>query len=364
EGSDEGTSKPERDLESWLPVTGSRKGKWWYATFHNVTAMVGAGVLGLPFAMSQLGWFPGIFLLVFSWLITLYTLWQLVQLHEEVPGKRFDRYHQLGQHALGNTLGYWIVAPQQAMVQASSDIVYMVTGGKSLHKSLELAMPHGMSLTKSHCILIFAAIQLVLSQLPNFNSLSCISFLAAFMSFWCVPKLYPGGRHHYSFISFAASIIKGGHNHPSYGPRSPSESDQAFGVLNALGTIAFAYAGHSVVLEIQATIPSTPEKPSTKPMWHGVVGAYIIVILCYLSVAIAGYWAFGNLVQDDVLISLDKPDWLIAIANSMVFFHVVGSYQVFAMPIFDLIESSLVRRLNLAPGRILRIWSRSAYVCT
>lgn len=33
-----------------------RRAKWWYATFHNVTAMVGAGVLSLPYAMAHLGW--------------------------------------------------------------------------------------------------------------------------------------------------------------------------------------------------------------------------------------------------------------------------------------------------------------------
>ena len=43
-------------LDEWLPITSSRTAKWYYSAFHNVTAMVGAGVLGLPFAMSQLGW--------------------------------------------------------------------------------------------------------------------------------------------------------------------------------------------------------------------------------------------------------------------------------------------------------------------
>lgn len=47
----------QENLEKWLPISASRKAKWWYSTFHNVTAMVGAGVLGLPFALSQLGWY-------------------------------------------------------------------------------------------------------------------------------------------------------------------------------------------------------------------------------------------------------------------------------------------------------------------
>jgi len=46
----------EKDINDWLPITKSRNAKWWYSAFHNVTAVVGAGVLGFPYAMSELGW--------------------------------------------------------------------------------------------------------------------------------------------------------------------------------------------------------------------------------------------------------------------------------------------------------------------
>ncbi|KAI3952626.1 hypothetical protein MKX01_013588 [Papaver californicum] len=344
----------EEELNNWLPITANREAKWWYSTFHNVTAMVGAGVLGLPYAMSQLGWVPGILGITFSWLITLYTLWQLVELHEDVPGKRFDRYPELGEHAFGPKLGYWIVMPQQLAVQVATNIVYMVTGGKSLKKTWDLMIPHMANVRKTYFILIFAAVQLVLSQIPNFNSLKVISLLAAVMSF------------SYSAIACVTCIIFGLKNHhvstPSYGVRGKTTAGMIFDVFNAIGTIAFSFAGHSVVLEIQATIPSTPEKPSTKPMWKGVVVAYLIVALCYFPVAIAGFWAYGNAVEDDVLISLEHPPWLIALANFMVFLHVVGSWQVFAMPVFDMLEAYLVKNLNFTPGTPLRIIGRSGYV--
>jgi amino acid permease len=47
----------EQAIDDWLPITSSRNAKWWYSAFHNVTAMVGAGVLSLPYAMSELGWY-------------------------------------------------------------------------------------------------------------------------------------------------------------------------------------------------------------------------------------------------------------------------------------------------------------------
>lgn len=113
-----------------------------------------------------------------------------------------------------------------------------------------------------------------------------------------------------------------------YGYKASTTSGTVLDFFTALGDVAFAYAGHNVVLEIQATIPSTPEKPSKGPMWRGVIIAYIVVALCYFPVALVGYYVFGNNVEDNILISLEKPTWLIVAANFFVVIHVIGSYQV------------------------------------
>ncbi|CAI9757359.1 unnamed protein product [Fraxinus pennsylvanica] len=251
-------SPKEKDLNDWLPVTSSRNGKWWYSAFHNVTAMVGAGVLGLPYAMSELGWGAGAAIMILSWVITLYTLWQMIEMHEMVPSKG-------------------------------------------------------------------------------------ISLAAAIMSF------------SYSTIAWVASARRGFQPEVSYAPSASTSTGRVFQFFSALGDVAFAFAGHNVVLEIQATIPSTPEKPSKKPMWKGVLIAYIVVAMCYIPVAFVGYATFGRNVEDNILISLEKPAWLIAAANLFVVIHVIGSYQVFAMPVFDMVESCLVRKMNFKPTRRLSL---------
>ncbi|KAJ0973092.1 hypothetical protein J5N97_021051 [Dioscorea zingiberensis] len=119
-----------------------------------------------------------------------------------------------------------------------------------------------------------------------------------------------------------------------------------------------------LLLEIQATIPSTPENPSKKPMWKGVVVAYIIVPLCYFSVTWIGYRAFGNSVNDNILISLEKPVWLIAAANMTVVIHVIGSYLIYAMAVFDMMETVLVKKFRFPPGIMLRLIARSLFVGT
>ncbi|KAL5759196.1 hypothetical protein ACOSP7_017720 [Xanthoceras sorbifolium] len=74
------SSPPSKEVESrekWREGDPSRRAKWWYSTFHCVTAMIGAGVLSLPYAMAYLGWGPGTMVLVLSWCMTLNTMWQI-----------------------------------------------------------------------------------------------------------------------------------------------------------------------------------------------------------------------------------------------------------------------------------------------
>ncbi|WVZ95269.1 hypothetical protein U9M48_041056 [Paspalum notatum var. saurae] len=312
--------------------------------------MVGAGVLGLPYAMSELGWGAGIAVLILSWIITLYTLRQMVEMHEMVEGKRFDRYHELGQHAFGDRLGLWIVVPQQLVVEVGLGIVYMVTAGQSLQKFHDVVCRNCRHIRTSYFIMMFASVQFLLSQLPNFHSISSVSLVAAIMSL------------SYSTIAWVASLTKGREETVNYHLRGTTPADKVFDFFGALGSVAFAYAGHNVVLEIQATIPSAPEKPSKKPMWKGVVVAYIIVAVCYFPAALIGYWAFGNHVDGNILITLNNPRWLIAIANMMVVVHLIGSYQVYAMPVFDMIETVLVRKFWFRPSSRLRLISRTVYV--
>ncbi|OIS97887.1 PREDICTED: lysine histidine transporter-like 2 [Nicotiana attenuata] len=339
----------EKAIDEWLPITSDRNAKWWYSTMHNVTAMVGAGVLSLPYAMSQMGWGAGVMVMLLSWIITFYTIWQMVEMHEMIPGKRFDRYHELGQYAFGEKLGLWIVVPQQIIVEVSTCIIYMVTGGKSLKKFQEILFPNAKPIKLTYFIMIFSSFQFILSHLPNFNSISSVSFVAAILSMT------------YSAIAWTVSLKESGRE-VSYDPRSEKTSDNVFMFLSALGNVAFAYAGHNVVLEIQATIPSTEDEPSKKAMWKGVLTAYIIVSLCYLPVAFIGYWVFGNGVDDNILLTLHRPTWLIATANIFVVAHVIGSYQVYAMPVFDMIETYAVKSLKYKPSTILRVCVRTVFV--
>ncbi|KAL0900989.1 hypothetical protein Bca101_084950 [Brassica carinata] len=313
--------------------------------------MVGAGVLGLPYAMSELGWGPGVAVLILSWVITLYTLWQMIEMHEMFEGQRFDRYHELGQAAFGRKLGLYIIVPLQLLVETSACIIYMVTGGESLKKVHQLSVGDNKctKLRIRHFILIFASSQFVLSLLKNFNSISGVSLVAAVMSV------------SYSTIAWVASLARDAPESVDYGYKERTNS-VPLDLLGGLGEMAFAYAGHNVVLEIQATIPSTPENPSKRPMWKGAIVAYVIVAFCYFPVALLGFKTFGNNVEENILTSLQDPKALIILANLFVVVHILGSYQVYAMPVFDMIESVMIRKWHFRPTRVLRFSIRWTFV--
>lgn len=84
----------------------------------------------------------------------------------------------------------------------------------------------------------------------------------------------------YFTIAWTASLHKCKLGDVGYCSKSTTAAVSVFRVFTALGDIAFSYAGHNMVLEIQATIPSTLEKPSKGPMWKGVIFAHIVVAVC------------------------------------------------------------------------------------
>lgn len=351
------TQNNKLDAEYQLPVTADAKATWVHAAFHNITAMVGAGVLGLPSAMVYLGWPAGVVIMTLSWVATLYTLYQMCALHE-VKGRRFNRYHELGQYAMGPRAGLWTVIPCQLIVMIGLDIVYCVTAGKSM-QFLYQHTCHGWrehtctSFGLSAWIVVFAAIQMLLSTIPNFHKLSIISLAAAIMSIG------------YSTIAIGVAGHAGKQPGAEYNLNGYTRADGVFGIFNSLGTIAFAYGGHNVVMEIQATIPSkpTPSKPNPTlgPMMFGVTLAYLLVAYCYFGVAYTGYHAFGSMTGDQILYSLGHPIWVVCLASVMVIIHVCGSFQVYAMPVYDMIEYQLVKR-HIPNGFLTRLVYRTTYI--
>ncbi|CAI0459890.1 unnamed protein product [Linum tenue] len=175
---------------------------------------------------------------------------------------------------------------------------------------------------------VFGCIQLILSQVPNFHKLSWLSILAAVMSLT------------YSLIGLGLSIAKvaasGGEAIAT--SAMVSEAQRWWRIFQAIGNIAFAYAYST------DTLKSSPAE--NKAMKRASVVGISTTTIFYLLCGCVGYAAFGKHAPGDLLSGsgFDHPVWLLNVANVCVAIHLIGAYQVFAQPIFSLVESSCRQR--------------------
>lgn len=91
---------------------------------------------------------------------------------------------------------------------------------------------------------VFICVAVVISQLPNLNSIAGVSLVAATAAVG------------YCTMIWAVSVAKGRVSGVSYDvpDRATSDVDRTIAVLNGLGIIAFAFRGHNLVLEIQVNV--------------------------------------------------------------------------------------------------------------
>ena len=281
--------------------------------------------------------------------------------------------------------------PVQFSLMVGLCITYSVTAGESmkgvvdsrcLSTSSSSSQIEGGGEGEEECggsiapwIIMFGMFQLALSQVPDFHSLWWVSLLGGIMSVgYCSIAAGASWAHLNSSSqlddssSYNSTIGTGTNSTTIIDDDDSSSSTEAasvFSIFNALGTIAFTFGGQAVLPEIQATLARPPSTATS--MMKGISVSYIIVIIAYYSVAIAGYAAYGTSVKEDVLLSITDPSWLVQLADMMVVIHVAAGYQVFAMPIFDAIETGV--RKKLVPAYIgsikpvmLRLVVRSIYV--
>ncbi|GAB2291367.1 Lysine histidine transporter-like 8, variant 2 [Dionaea muscipula] len=298
----------------------------------------------------------GVICLTVAYIWQLYTLWILVQLHEAVPGKRYNRYVELAQAAFGERLGLWLALFPTVYLSAGAATALILIGGETMKLFFQIVCGPVCSsnpLTTVEWYLVFTSLCIVLSQLPNLNSIAGLSLIGAVTAVT------------YSTMVWLLSVTKERPPTVSYRPISlPTFTASVFSVLNSLGIVAFAFRGHNLVLEIQATMPSTFKHPARVPMWNGAKVAYVLIAACLFPIAIGGYWAYGDLMPSGGILnalyafhSRDTARGVLALAFLLVVFNCLSSFQIYSMPVFDSFEASYTSRTN----RPCSVWVRSGF---
>ncbi|MQL75792.1 hypothetical protein Taro_008176 [Colocasia esculenta] len=323
-----------------------RTGTVWTATTHAITAVIGSGVLALPWSVAQMGWVIGPLALIACALVTYYTALLLTDCYrtpDPVHGQRNYTYMDVVRSCLGARDVFICGIAQYAMLWGTM-IGYTITAAMSLMavRQSNCFHSHGRKTTCRESgnlyMIAFGVVEIVLSQFPNLEKITVLSVVAAAMSFA------------YSFIGLYLCIVKFASNHSpggsmlgvKIGTDGVSATTKVWHIFQALGNIAFAYTYAMLLIEIQDTLKSPP--PENKTMKRASLYGIGITTLFYVSLGCVGYAAFGNSAPGNVLTGFYEPFWLVDIANIAVLIHLVGAYQVYGQPIYAKYEEWLATK--------------------
>lgn len=356
-----------------------RRGTMWTASAHIITAVIGAGVLSLAWAMAQLGWAAGTAMMLLFAGISYYTSTLLAECYrcgEPGTGKRNYTYTEAVRAILGGAkfklcgviqyanlvgiaVGYTIAASISMLAIKRADCFHD-RGHRNPCRS-----------SSNPYMILFGAVEIVFSQIPDFDQIWWLSIVAAAMSFT------------YATIGLALGIAQtvanGGFKGSLTGVNvgdGVTPMQKVWRSLQAFGNISFAYSYAYILIEIQDTIKAPPPSEVTV-MKKATMVSVATTTVFYMLCGCMGYAAFGDDAPDNLLTGFGfyEPFWLLDVANAAIVVHLVGAYQVFCQPLFAFVEKRaaarwpdsrfMTRELRLGPFvlGVFRLTWRTAFVC-
>ncbi|GAB4824769.1 Sodium- and chloride-dependent GABA transporter 1 [Ancistrocladus abbreviatus] len=321
----------QKDLDAGALFVLKSKGSWLHCGYHLTTSIVSASLLSLPYALALLGWTAGISCLVIGTLVTFYSynLISVVLEHHAQMGHRHLRFRDMARDILGPRWGRYVVGPMQFIVCYGSVTGCILLGGQCMEIIYNLTWQDG-KIKLYEFTIIFGGLMLILAQLPSFHSLRYINLLSLVLSLA------------YSACAVTGSIYVGNSSQETkdYSIEGNIEN-RVFGFFTAFGIIATTF-GNGIVPEIQATLAP----PVKGKMFKGLCICYAVVIVTFFSVAISGYWAFGNKASSFILNNfLDSenaslPKWFILATTMFIIVQLSAVAGVYLQPTNEALEQT------------------------
>ncbi|WVZ96175.1 hypothetical protein U9M48_041844 [Paspalum notatum var. saurae] len=330
----------------WLDDDGRprRTGTFWTASAHIITAVIGSGVLSLAWAIAQLGWVAGPAAMLLFAFVTYYTATLLAECYrtgDPETGKRNYTYMDAVRSNLGGAKVIFCGVIQYANLVGVA-IGYTIASSISMRAIRRAGCfhthGHGDPCKSSSTpyMILFGAVQILFSQIPDFDQIWWLSIVAAVMSFT------------YSSIGLALGIaqtvsnggFKGSLTGISIGADVTS-TQKVWHSLQAFGDIAFAYSFSNILIEIQDTIrapPPSESKVMQKAMRLSVATTTVFYMLC----GCMGYAAFGDAAHRDLVLrgfdGFCVPLWLLDVANLAIVVHLIGAYRIHTQHFYAVVE--------------------------
>ncbi|KAG0174469.1 hypothetical protein DFQ28_006461 [Apophysomyces sp. BC1034] len=253
--------------------------------FNLVNATCGAGIIGLPFAVYQAGFFPGIILSIIVAILSQLGLYMLI-----VAGQRVEiyKYAVLVEYLMGRP-GYHFLNFMIFVQAAGSCVSYFILVGDTIPVLLELYFPQypiHRSITVSAIAIIFV---LPLNTARSIGSLARWSIVSVL----CLP------------VILLTLLIRA----PTYAPEHTAPIGwQTTDMFGAVGIMAFSFACSQVSFNNYLSL----RDQSSRGWAIAISIAGVLSWSLSMLFAILGYLSFGTDVQSNLFLNFAPDD---AIAN-------------------------------------------------
>ncbi|VAI15080.1 unnamed protein product [Triticum turgidum subsp. durum] len=367
---------------AWMDDDGRprRSGTFWTASAHIITAVIGSGVLSLAWAIAQLGWVAGPAVMLLFAAVIYYTSTLLAECYrtgDPATGKRNYTYMDAVRSNLGGPKVIFCGVIQYANLVGVA-IGYTIASSISMRAIRRADCFHAnghadpCKSSSNPYMILFGLVQIVFSQIPDFDQIWWLSIVAAVMSFT------------YSGIGLSLGITQTicqwwNQGQPHRHQHRRRYHGHAEGVAQPAGI--WRHRLRLLLLQHPHRNPQdtirAPPPSEAKVMKQATRLSVATTTVFYMLCGCMGYAAFGDAAPDNLLTGFGfyEPFWLLDIANVAIVVHLVGAYQVFCQPIFAFVErwaastwpdsAFISREFRVGPFAlsVFRLTWRSAFVC-
>uniref|UniRef100_A0A915D5L6 Amino acid transporter transmembrane domain-containing protein n=1 Tax=Ditylenchus dipsaci TaxID=166011 RepID=A0A915D5L6_9BILA len=289
------------------------------AFVHMVKAMLGTGLLSLPYAFMHSGLYLGLFLLVIICIVCLYCMRQIVYAAHFVCKKN------------GRELIDYANIMRGAVEAGPPGSTNMAISSNSLLMSK-------CSLLNWVSAVYTSSLWLTISRIFSTKTPACIWQKHLFYSQTeCAGSICVCGQHHLFGCGHYCGLL---FLHPSPIRRQHHQSGGMAQPSLFFGTVMFAFEGVCVVMPIENRM----EHPKFFISWNGVLNSSCLVVLAIFAVTgFYGYLAFGQTTMETVTLNL-PPQPFYEMLKLMFVACVMVSYPLQFFVPMERIEKFITRK--------------------
>jgi len=300
------------------------------AVFNFVCTCVGAGIVSLPQALADGGWFALILIAMVA-VFSNYTAKLLVECLHLVPGRRLRTYEEIGFECFG-VKGYRLVAVVQNVTLFGVCTIFLILIGSNMNTLISQLSLHDW-------IFVFALFLLPVAYLKTMSEIAVLATFGVTASA-CVGFviIYRG------LVSYEAGA-------------SEYTAFNASGIAPGFNIIIFSFGFHSVLPALEHEMADPTQFPQVANI------ACLIIGIFYLFVSTCGYLGWGSDVQGNVLQSMNSDNWMVQLAYAMITTHVTLAYPLPLNPISLALEDFMgISKLSGPQELLARLPLRTALV--